>query len=279
MSISPPTQRKPQYKGTNGFTDPVTQQMQGAAAAADEAFLAQHPTHAQRIQQRMLNDAVEKHRFAGDILQLKGDYFPSLTTMRDVINTPDTAANLKARIRELQERHREDLRRLYDWQADDYFDEALDEYLSRDYDDSVIEEFYQSLHRPEDLFLSSQTSQLEAFRHAYFQTLLPLIKEHISLSLREAAAQKRQDATFPSSIAEFRAIPPTQRDYQLRYARYLTSDKLEKEHMMNEFRWAWRQTQPLIDEYERDESFRTEMQELVRQLDSKPSDPRRRPLG
>ena len=52
--------------------------------------------------------------------------------MREAIEVQDTSANVRAKQSELKERHRQELQDLYDFEAKQYFAEALNKYLSKD---------------------------------------------------------------------------------------------------------------------------------------------------
>lgn len=55
-------------------------------------------------------------------------------------------------------------------------------------------------------------------------------------------------AKFPSSKDEFRAMKNNQ-DIQLRVAKFLLASDSVKEMMLDDFGWAWRQVQILVDIY------------------------------
>ncbi|KAI6122302.1 hypothetical protein EV401DRAFT_2070136 [Pisolithus croceorrhizus] len=74
------------------------------------------------------------------------------------------------------------------------------------------------------------------------------------------------------SIEEYRDI--TERDVQLRMARFLVADGTEQERMMDKFGWAYRRVDPLRAAYKSNAEFRTEIQDTLKDIQA--SDPRKR---
>jgi len=54
--------------------------------------------------------------------------------------------------------------------------------------------------------------------------------------------RKEFERQFPQSKEEFEHKP---KDMQTRVARFLAAEKTQKEKLLAEFDWAWRQTEPL----------------------------------
>lgn len=79
MSLSEFDRRraKAQYKETNGFQDPVRRRVQGQVPGPE---LHKRPPNTDKAAvyayNREVHDAVERRRFAEDVLELKGSYFP-----------------------------------------------------------------------------------------------------------------------------------------------------------------------------------------------------------
>jgi len=260
---------KSAYKDSNGFIDPSRLQVTG------QVLTAISRTDSPNVQQREIRDQVEKRRFASHILESRGEYCPDLQTMKAAINTPETAASVKTRLLEEQKRHREEIADLYDWQVNEYLLGAEQNYYSKD--DSVdaadVNSFYKSLRKPRIPSIFSSTSQLEAERYAHLVTFLPLAKQKEELTRSEETERRRQEAKFPQSISEYRAIRNP--DVHLRICKFLLADTVTKEHMLSDHGWAWRQVKPLEDEFRDNEDFSSEIKERLRALET--TDPRRKP--
>lgn len=95
---------------------------------------------------------------------------------------------------------------------------------------------------------------MERFRYEHLQVMMPLYKRRVELERSEEEDRINRAARFPLSSQEYRAIEV--RAAQLRVAHFLMHDESKREQMRTESRWAWRQTQPLIDEYRKDVSIR-----------------------
>ncbi|KAI0761823.1 hypothetical protein BD413DRAFT_587816 [Trametes elegans] len=257
-------QPQPRYRGHDGFTERVALKVSSSMPPKHNLHaIAAHPENASPEQLRELRDAVQRRQFVEDIMELQGTFFPGLDAIKQANEAPETSATLKECIQEKQKRHIEEVRTLYKWQAEDYYDEMVD--LSRskaDIDDPCLEAFYKASRSGFDI-ATSFDDQLDRINHAHLQGLLPLIKERNALRQREEFEQRRRDQQFPNSIADFHAI--RNKDVQVRIARFLTADDLGKERMMDEFKWSWRQTAPLVSEYNKTESFRNDVRTLLRE--------------
>ncbi|KIM62563.1 hypothetical protein SCLCIDRAFT_1214925 [Scleroderma citrinum Foug A] len=113
---------------------------------------------------------------------------------------------------------------------------------------------------------------LSSLRYTYLKALLPLLRRRRMLRDRENDLRKRREATFPKSIEEYRKI--SDREVQLRVARFLMADSLEQEKMMDKFGWAYRGVDPLRAAYKSNAEFNAEIQELLKDIQA--SDPRKR---
>lgn len=144
---------------------------------------------------------------------------------------------MKERIGELEKRHREDMQRLYQWQAEDHFAEAEDQYLSKD--DAVIDSqtevsklphlphspthneaeqaMYRSLHGPNPHEKTVFDDAVSSLRYAHLNNLIGLRRQHASLVAKEEEERRRRDAQFPADLAAFHAIQ--NKDIQVRYMR------------------------------------------------------------
>jgi len=132
---------------------------------------------------------------------------------------------------------------------------------------------------------------LSSLRYTYFKALNPLLRRRRALRDRENDLRKRREAMFPKSIEEYRKI--SDREVQLRVARFLMADSLEQEKMMDKFGWAYRGVDPLRAAYKSDvrcyscgtplispdrsvrqAEFKVEIQDMLKDIQA--SDPRKK---
>ncbi|KAI0630745.1 hypothetical protein C8Q77DRAFT_1231983 [Trametes polyzona] len=266
-------QPNPAYNGRNGFTERAMRKMTGAAppAKCNLHLVAANPKDAPPENLRELHDAIQRRQFVEDIMQLRGTFFPGLEAITQANGTPDTPATLKDRIDEMQKRHVQEVRTMYQWQAQDYYDEMLDQARSRgEVKDPAIDSCYRAF-RTKACMADTFDDNLDRLNYAHMNSILPIIKDRNVRRLREEHEQRRRDMQFPTSIDEFHAI--RNRDVQLRVARFLVANDSVRERMMDEFKWAWRQVVPLLGEYNKIESFQTEVQTMLRDVEA--HDPRK----
>lgn len=241
---------------------------------------------------------------------------------------PEKLKYVEEKIKELQRQHARDLDSLFIFQADELRQLMLDH--RRCIDDSAymdIDESYpdqvefrnalrvclclscKSLAGVESTLMPKYIKDLEirmrecphhkraleealsSLRYTYLKALLPLLRRRRMLRDRENDLRKRREATFPKSIEEYRKI--SDREVQLRVARFLMADSLEQEKMMDKFGWAYRGVDPLraayksnvrcyscgaplisLDRSVRQAEFNAEIQELLKDIQA--SDPRKR---
>ena len=88
-------------------------------------------------------------------------------------------------------------------------------------------------------------------RHAYLTRLHELQTHAQELEKRDTNAKRTEASVFPQTTVEFNSSP---REAQVRVAKFLIAQKLVQEQMMDEFGWAWRATQPLLEECKRNVS-------------------------
>ncbi|EPQ56551.1 hypothetical protein GLOTRDRAFT_138252 [Gloeophyllum trabeum ATCC 11539] len=214
-----------------------------------------------RRYERELRDAAERHSFVQHVLEKKGSFFPSLDEMKEDIGKPDsrTLPGLKGQIRDMKEKHRKDVQDLVDYQAETYWGEVLDATYS-----------------------SEIVGWDKDTQYSHLQTITPLQQRRTELEKEELERRQRLDRQFPSSIGEYHAI--SNKDVRLRIARFLfaferqhqsPAHNHQKEKMMNEFGWAFRQVKPLCDEYAKNAEFKAEVQEILKDVEVR--DPRRKP--
>ena len=88
---------------------------------------------------------------------------------------------------------------------------------------------------------------LSSLRYTYLKALVPLLHRRRGLKDQAYEQRKRREALFPRSVEEYHKI--TDREVQLRVARFLVADSLEQERMMDKFGWAYRGVDPLRSAY------------------------------
>ncbi|KAI0326979.1 hypothetical protein GY45DRAFT_1328231 [Cubamyces sp. BRFM 1775] len=273
MASGSQRQPQPMYRDHDGFTERVLLKMSGAVppAKCNLHLVANHPENASREDLRELQAAVQRRQLAEDVMHLGGTYFPGLDAIKKANETQETSATMKERIKDMQKRHIDNVRTMYEWQAQDYHDEMLDLARSKPgITDPGIEAFYKAARTDFDI-TSTFDDHLDKLNHAYLTGLMPLIRERDMYRQREEIEQRRRDQQFPGSIQEFHAI--RNKDVQIRIATFLTSDEATRERMMDKFKWPWLHVAPLVDEFKNTESFRQECQSLLRNIEVR--DPRK----
>lgn len=98
-------------------------------------------------------------------------------------------------------------------------------------------------HSSKDMLASEYAT---AMHTGHQKMIMPLLARRNDLLRKEAAEQRRLEAQFPRSIEGYRAMKHD--DLQRRVARFLTSDR--KDALLDKYGWAWRQTEPLIQEFD-----------------------------
>ena len=88
-------------------------------------------------------------------------------------------------------------------------------------------------------------------RLAHVETIAPLRYKFV-VKQREEESRKRREVHFPQTSTEFNAIQD--KELQQRIARFLTSDAILQDKMLNDYHWEWRQVKGLKDEYMKDVS-------------------------
>ncbi|EIW58296.1 uncharacterized protein TRAVEDRAFT_148391 [Trametes versicolor FP-101664 SS1] len=262
-------QRRPKdvYNDHKGFTGRVLQKMSGTAPqpALNLHAVAAHPEKASPADLRELRDAIQRRQLVEDVMELKGAFFPGLDAIKKANETHDNSVTLNERVQEMQKRHIQDVRTLYQWQAQDYYDEMLDLAQSKpDIGDPGAEAFYKDA-RTNYALADSFDDNLDRLNLAHISSITPLLREKNMHKQREDAVQRRRDQQFPTTIADFRMI--RNKDVQIRIARFLEADDTVRERMQDEFKWVWRQVMPLISEYARTDSFKAEIKTLLRDIE------------
>ncbi|OCH86944.1 hypothetical protein OBBRIDRAFT_782384 [Obba rivulosa] len=269
---------RPTHQGRNGFTDPVRQAVQGLVnmpnlhpIASDPDILNRHPA-----EKRAIWDAIEEHHFMETVLEVEGSYWPGLEAAKAATKEPETSASVAKTISALKEKHAAEMRRICAVQGQTYHEEALQRYLSKD-DEVLIPEaekhYLMAAHSRYPPTVATLDDQLAALQYAHLKTLAPLLQKRARLAAEEDAARRRLEAQFPDTIARWHSF--SNKDAKLRVSRFLMAPKGEQEQMLSKFGWAWRQTEPLRLEYEKNPSFKSAVHDLVREVEA--HDPRRRP--
>lgn len=82
------------------------------------------------------------------------------------------------------------------------------------------------------------------------ETVAPLLLKTATKQKDEEEFRRRREAQFPQSAAEYHTNQD--KELQQRLARFLTSDVIIQEKMLNEYSWTWRQVQGLKEVYSTD---------------------------
>ncbi|KAF7348575.1 hypothetical protein MVEN_01375100 [Mycena venus] len=212
---------------------------------------------------------IDQQRLSHYILTQRDRPISSLESMKKFLDSPD---DVDSRIEELNEQHSEDLDRLYTALTEEYLDEAEDRYYAFDekvLPDDDIQALYWDL-RGENSNPKPEWDYMVAHTAYVYHTRMDEITRHIKLRERN---QKLAEMDFPRSIEEYRQKP---KDTQHRAARFLVLESDEqREKMLSEFSWAWRQVTPLRDEFQANQEFQDEIRATIAELNNV-GDPRKR---
>ncbi|KAG5637143.1 hypothetical protein H0H81_005627 [Sphagnurus paluster] len=228
--------------------------------------------------------AFDAHRSALFVITQKDRAIPTFEQMKEELQA-DTHASLTRRISELKEQHLADLERMYTWHAEEYLDDALDRYRSRDDLMYITEgennpDLKQSYAALEALYEERRNvaqqmkweDDYERMRHSHLSILTDLYAKLKELAVLEEEAAKRREADFPVSIEEYRSKP---KNIQIRVAQYLQlNDATRKDKMLTEFGWRSSNIKSLQDIYDKNDVFKAEL--VTQLLDAKERDPRKR---
>lgn len=167
----------------------------------------------------------------------------------------------------LGENHLKDLERLYTIQAIDYKTDVKNQYLSFDQSElenpgteiSTIEvnSHDDQLSVPDPTCLqeictndpirefsieNTWNNDFDQTRYTYLSQTLVLQKRQQQIMAQRERERKEFEKQFPHTKEEFENKA---KDMQIRVARFLAAEKAQKEKLLAEFDWAWRQTEPL----------------------------------
>jgi len=226
-------------------------------------------------------DEVESHALTSFVLENRGQFFPSLASMQEAVATPESSASIRERLSEVNKEHCHTLRKLYEWEAAQYHEEVAERRAC--FEDAMP---YTETERKRILSDPRMNGHaFETIRYSHLQTVLPLQAKLANMRAMEVGEQRRMDASFPSTISEYRSIRDKQ--VQLRVARFLMVEDdnqgntsaihSKRDQVMDQFGWAWVQVTPLCEEYNRNEAFKAEVHNDVKQVEMS-SDPRRKRL-
>ncbi|KAJ6616513.1 hypothetical protein B0H10DRAFT_1397919 [Mycena sp. CBHHK59/15] len=208
-------------------------------------------------------DAIDQQRLSLYILTQRDRPIPSLAEMKKFLELPEDEA-AEIRIKELNEQYEEDLERLYMAQAEDYIDDAEDRYYSLDdtlLPNDNIEALYSRFRQ------QGCNPQLEwdyARMHTtsvYNQRMGVLTGIRSDIDTNEALQRKKAEMDFPQSAEQYR-LRPKESQHRVAHFLVLESDE-QREKMLSEFDWAWRQVKPLMKEFESDKEFEAEIRATV----------------
>ena len=177
--------------------------------------------------------------------------------------------------------HLKDLERLYTIQAMDYKADVKDQYLSFDEFElenpgtelSAIEvnshhdhlslpdrTFFQEIYENGPIKFSIENTwdnEYDQTRYTYLSQFLVLQKRQQQIMAQRERERKEFERQFPQTKEEFENKP---KDMQTRVARFLVAEKAQKEKLLAEFDWAWRQTEPL------EKIFKTDVSNILAPL-------------
>ncbi|KAJ6532765.1 hypothetical protein DFH09DRAFT_1182225 [Mycena vulgaris] len=225
----------------------------GSIIDADEC---ESPTSTSRVLPSL--SPIDQQRISLYILTQRDRPISSLESMKEFLELPDDVAT-KLRIEELNEQYEDDLDRLYMFQADDYIDDAEDRYYAFEQSfEEDAEELY-SLFRREGC-------------DPHLEWDYALTHTTSTYNTRKMQLETPTELEFPQSIDEYRQ---KRKETQLRVARFLLLETDEqREKMMSEFNWGWRQVAPLKEDFQTNTEFQGELRASIAELNV--PDPRRR---
>ncbi|KAJ7739044.1 hypothetical protein DFH07DRAFT_79556 [Mycena maculata] len=194
---------------------------------------------------------IDQQRMSLWILTQKDRPIASFESMKEFLELPDEIS-IKMRVDELNERYEEDLNRLYMAQAEDYLNDADDLY-----------NLYNSLEEPdgiETLYSGEEWDYILAHTTSTYNLRLADLTKTL------------ETVAFPQSVDDFRS---KSKDIQHRVARFLLleSDD-EKEKMLSDFNWAWRQVTPLSDEFQQNTEFQEQIRAVLNTQEGVDTDPK-----
>ncbi|PPQ85283.1 hypothetical protein CVT25_010056 [Psilocybe cyanescens] len=231
---------RPEYKGQNGFLPQFMDPEQ--------------------ITDQNLPDALERQlRFEFFLEHQKRDV-PDFEAMEAEVDRKDDEASFNRQIESLKISHYEDLDKLYDMNMEEYAESLQEQYSTRDHTSQQQEIYEEERMAIVDLYETERArlqirwhDRFEQLRHSYLQQLVPLGEARKNAAAEEERQRKLLEKMFPQSKEDFDSKPT---ETKLRAARFLVADPARQERLLNDYGWAWRQVQPLIDIFKKDVSGR-----------------------
>ncbi|KAF8217713.1 hypothetical protein K438DRAFT_1952591 [Mycena galopus ATCC 62051] len=209
---------------------------------------------------------IEQLRLNQYILTQRDRPISSLDSMKKFLDSSD---DVDLRIEEQKDQYEEDLDRLYTALTEEYLDEAEDRYYAFDeklLPNNDIQALYWDL-RGEHSNHEPEWDYAVAHAEYAYRTRMEEITRHFK------AREKKAVQDFPQSIEQYRLRP---KDMQHRVAHFLVLESDEqREKMLSEFDWAWRQITPLREQFQADEAFQDEVRATIAELNNV-VDPRKR---
>ncbi|KAJ7201588.1 hypothetical protein GGX14DRAFT_464340 [Mycena pura] len=197
--------------------------------------------------------AIDQQRFNLWILTQKDRPMLSLEDMKKFLELDEETAT-RSRLAQLEEHFEDDLERLYMAEAQDQLDDLNDFYCSFEGENDELQALSVEARKPKSShlwdYIFSHTNQ------TYQQRLV---------DIRRGRSGSKPQMDFPKSIDEYRQRP---KETQQRVARFLLLESDDqREQMMAEFGWPWRDVMPLQEAFETN----TEFQERIRTVLIEPS--------
>lgn len=107
------------------------------------------------------------------------------------------------------------------------------------------------MRKPQTLYDYSKNTVRREWKDTYEQVRHSYLTQFLALKDSKQKLQRAREQMFPQSKEDFNS---KNKDIQLRAARFLVATPAQQERSVNEFGWAWRQVQPLLDIFKKDVS-------------------------
>ncbi|KAF8884075.1 hypothetical protein CPB84DRAFT_1789564 [Gymnopilus junonius] len=249
LDFQPRRAVKPMYAGQNGFATGFTEPDQ--------------------INNRNLQIALEAHAMGEFMIDYMKREVPDFETMKADVEKPpeDELQRIDRRLTELRKAHTRDLELLYAYQTQEYDKYATDQYLCLDNNLLSEDPNTSSTQRELEAFYDSDPTPYPSFqnhfiqlRYTYLTQLLSLQKSKQEHEANLAKLRRQRELMFPQSKEEWATKP---QDVRLRVARFLVADPAKHERFLSDFGWAWRQVQPLLDVFKKDDAFAADVRGLL----------------
>ncbi|KIM38305.1 hypothetical protein M413DRAFT_244181 [Hebeloma cylindrosporum] len=238
-------------------------------------------TESTEINSTNLQTALDAHRIAAFTIAQKRRSIPDFEELEKAETEPEDELKLiNERITLLGDNHLKDLERLYTIQAINYKAEVKDQYVSFNESElevpgtepSVIEEIFANGPVKEFSIENTWNNDYDLIRYTYLSQVLGLQKRRQQIQAQRERERKEFEKQFPQTTEEFESKPM---DMQIRVARFLTAEKAQKEKLLSEFDWAWRQTEALEKIFKADQLFASEVRSMLLSVVQSSRDPRR----